>query len=180
MTSAAGSRTSNEGDTSGGRRVYPRAASLAALVGAHPDALRSLYGTGRATDPAELGDAPRGQLLAFGEAAELFLVTRPLVRLFGLLPWEGKTFDHGGNSGKNLILGKQLVRFHAETAASALDGKPSLVLSYDVPAYKNPWPVRALVDELRTIGDGIAIGPALFKGGGASPRLLLWFGLEPR
>lgn len=180
MTSAEGPRSDNERDVSGGRWVYPRAASLAALVGAHHGALRSLYGAGRVTDPAELGDAPRGQILALGEAAALFMATRPLARLFKLIPWEGKTFDHGGNSGKNLLFGKQLVRFHAEAVASALDGKPALVLSYDEPAYKNPWPLRAMVEELRTIGPGLAIGPALFKGRGASPRLLFWFGLEIR
>jgi hypothetical protein len=183
MTSSEGPRTdpdkAREVDAPGGRRIYPRVSSLAALSGGHPAALRALYGAGRATDPAELGDAPRGQLLALGEVTELFLLTRPLVRLLALLPWEGKTFDHGGNSGKNLILGSSLARFHAETAPSALDGKPALVLSYDVAEYKNPWPIRAIAGELRTVGHGIAIGPALWKGG-ASPRVLLWFGLEIR
>jgi hypothetical protein len=179
MTSSERTRTDRDGDTSSGRRIYPRVSSLAALSGAHPAALRALYSAGRATDPAELGDAPRGQLLALGEVTELFLLTRPLVRLFGLFPWEGKTFDHGGNSGKNLILGNALVRFRAEVAPSALDGNPALVLSYDVAEYKNPWPLRAITDELRTVGNGIAIGPALFKRG-ASPRVLLWFGLEIR
>jgi hypothetical protein len=187
MTSSEGSRTDKDRDSADGRRVYPRASSLAALSGAHPDALRALYSGGRATDPAELGDAPRGDILALGGATELFLVTRSLVRLVSLFPWEGKAFDHGGNSGKNLLLGRQLVRFHAEIAASALDSKPTLVLSYDVADHKNPWPIRALTDELRTVGDGIAVGPVLFHGGrgsasagSASPRLLLWFGLEIR
>lgn len=168
------------GSASGGRHVYPRASSLASLSGAHPDALRSLYIEGRPTDPAELGEAPRGEFLAFGETAELYFVSRPLVRLFGLFPWEGKVFDHGGNSGKNLVFGKQLLRFHAEIAASLADGRPALVLSYDVPEHKNPWPLSAIVDELRTVGDGIAIGPVFFKSGVTEPRLLLWFGLEIR
>lgn len=182
MTSSEASRTDNDGDAPAGRGVYPRASSLAALSGAHPDALRGLYSAGRATDPAELGDAPRGALLALGEVTELLLVNRSLVRLLSVFPWEGKTFDHGGNSGKNLLLGKPLVRFHAEIAPSSLDGKPALVLSYDVAEHKNPWPLRALIDELRTVGDGIAIGPVLFRRGksGASPRLLFWFGLEIR
>jgi len=52
MTSP-GSRTDLDDGASGGRGVYPRAASLASLSGAHPDALRALYSAGRPTDPAE-------------------------------------------------------------------------------------------------------------------------------
>src|SRR6185503_585412 len=180
MTSREPHRADKDADASGGRRVSTRVPELSALVGAHPDALRAIFGAGRATDPAELGAAPRGRFLAVGDGAAFFLLTRPIVRLFGsgLNPWEGKIFDHGGNSGKNVLFGRQVIRFHVETGPSALDGKPALLLSYGEAAYNNPWPIRAIVDELRTIGDGIAIGPALFYGGGASPRLLLWFGLE--
>jgi len=182
MTSTHSLRADKNADASGGRRVYPRVSSLASLVGGHPDALRGLYGSGQPADPAELGDQPRGQVLALGEGSDLFLMTRPLVRLLsgGFRPWEGKTFDHGGNSGKNVVFGKQLFRFRVETGASALDGKPALLLSYGEPSHKNPWPLRAVVDELRSVGSGIAIGPALFHGEGGSPRLLLWFGLEAR
>jgi len=156
--------------------------SLAPLVGAHPDALRALFAKGRAADPAELGDHPHGRLLAFGEGEGVFLALRPIVRVVShsLLPWEGKTFDHGGNSGKSVILGRQVFRFHAEVAASALDGQPALVLSHAEPAHKNPWPVRAIVEELRAVGDGVAIGPVWLRGASASPRLLGWFGLEAR
>ena len=160
------------------RRVVTQVESLNALVGGHPDALRKIYGAGRPTDPAELGDAPRGRLLAFMPGADMFLVLRPLVRGLAtdLLPWRGKVFDHGGNSGQNVVLGRRVYRFQAEGGPSEIDGEPALVLRYDAPAHGNPWPVRALKDELRTVGDGIAIGPAFFMGPtGAVP--LLWFGL---
>jgi hypothetical protein len=45
----------------------------------------------------------------------------------------------------------------------------------DYAAHANPWPIRAIRDELRTVGNGIAIGPALRAG---SSRPLFWFGLE--
>ncbi len=79
--------------------------SLDSLVAAHPDSLGELFAAGRATDPAELGDAPRGRVLAFAHGAEVFLVFRPLLRALGsgLMPWRGKTFDHGGNSGQNVL-----------------------------------------------------------------------------
>jgi hypothetical protein len=163
-----------------GRRVVTQVESLSALVGAHPDALRKIYGAGRATDPAELGDAPRGSLLALAAGADVFLVFRPVLRALaaGLMPWQGKTFDHGGNSGQNVVLGQKLLRFHAEVGPSHLDNRPALVLTYAEPAYGNPWPLSAVRDELRTVAPGIAIGPAIFTQG--LPTTLLWFGLEAR
>jgi hypothetical protein len=157
------------------RRVVTQVESLSALVGAHPDALRKIYGAGRAADPAELGPAPRGRLLALVPTSDVFLAVRPLIRALAtdLLPWRGKTFDHGGTSGQNVILGRGAFRFQAEVGPSALDGLPALLLSYDAPAHKNPWPVSAIRDELRAVGKGVAIGPAIFGG-----STLLWFGLE--
>jgi hypothetical protein len=165
----------------GGRRVVTQVESLSSLVGAHPDALRKIFGAARATDPAELGQEPRGRLLAIAPATSFVLALRPFLRGIsehGLLPWRGKTFDHGGNSGQNVVLGKKVVRFHAEVGPSHLDGRPALALTYDLPAYANPWPLRAVRDELRTVAPGIAIGPAIFMEG--SPTTLLWFGLEAR
>ncbi len=161
------------------RRVVTPVTSLASLVGGHPDALRRIYGAGRATDPAELGDAPHGTLLGFARGGEVFLALRPLLRAgAGVLPWQGKTFDHGGNSGQNVVLGRRLLRFQAEGGASLLDGRPALILTYDAPAHENPWPLRALRDELRTVGPGVAIGPAILPASAGAPVTLFWFGLE--
>lgn len=167
-----------------GRRSVPKIDSLSSLVGAHPDALGRIFGDGRVTDPGELGDAPRGRLLAFAPGADVFLVLRPLLRgLAGdLLPWRGKSFDHGGNSGQDVVLGRSVFRFQAESAPSQLDGLPALVLTYDGAAHKNPWPIRAVRQELRTVTVGspaIAIGPVLVTLGGAKTALL-WVGLEGR
>src|SRR5689334_13943059 len=157
----------------------PRGASmvttLASLVGAHPDALRKLFSEGRPADPAELGEVTRGLLLSIAAAEDVFLAVRPIVRLLssGPTPWKGKTFDHGGNSGQNLVFGKPRFRFRAEVAPSAIDGKPALRLLYNDPAFANPWPLRDVSDELRGIAPGMAIGPVLHHG-----RVLGWFGLE--
>lgn len=156
-------------------RTSSAVTTLSSLVGAHPDALRKLFSEGRPADPAELGDVTRGLLLSIAAAEDVFLAARPIVRALssGPTPWKGKTFDHGGNSGQNLIFGKPRLRFRAEVAPSVLDGKPSLRLVYADPAFDNPWLVRDVVDELRGIGPGIAIGPVLLHG-----RVLGWFGLE--
>jgi len=161
------------------RRSVARIDSLSSLVGGHPDALRHIFGGGRPADSSELGDAPRGRLLAFGLGANVFLALRPLLHALAgdLLPWRGKTFDHGGNSGQNLVLGRRVFRFQAEEGPSQIDGRPALVLTYDAPAHENPWPARAVRDELRAVGPGVAIGPVITSAGGA-PFPLLWFGLE--
>lgn len=177
MTSTAADKQGSEGPA--GRRVVTRVSSLGALVGAHPSALRSIYGEGVPADPAELGDAPRGRLLTVVPGSALFLAARPIVRAISgnLLPWQGKTFDHGGNSGQNVVFGKRVFRFRCERGESAIDAGPTLVLTYSHEAFGNPWPARAMVDELRMVGDGVAIGPAFFNAGSAL-ELLFWFGLE--
>jgi hypothetical protein len=168
-------------DAPGRRAVHP-VDSLSTLVGAHPGALREIFGAGRAADPGELGEAPRGRVLAFAQGAEVFLVFRPLLRALAgdRFPWRGVTFDHGGNSGQNVVFGRGVLRFRAEVGASRLDGRPALVLTYDAPAHENPWPIRAVRDELRMVGgggSGVAIGPVFLALGGA-PSALFWFGLE--
>jgi hypothetical protein len=156
----------------GPRRVTTAAHSLDSLVGSHPDALAALYAGAPAADPAELGEAPAGRILALQPLAPVFLLSRPLLDLLrsGAFPWKGKTFDHGGNSGQNRFFGARAVRFRAEVAPSLLDAEPTLVLTYSA---KNPWPIAAIRDELRTVADGLAIGPVFFH-----DRLVAWFGLE--
>ena len=163
-----------------GSRYVPPPTTLQELVGAHPDALRKMYRAGRPADPAELGDAPRGRVLTLEAGPDLFLLTRPIIRALGTdsFPWKGKVFDHGGNAGQNVVFGKTMLRFRTEVGPSDVDGKPTLILLYDSPAFKNPWPIRAIRDELRSIGPKIAIGPAFMTVGGGARRCLLWFGLE--
>ena len=150
--------------------------SLSALVGAHPDALREIYADGRPADPVDLGEAPRGRVLALGTGAQLFLLGRPLVRAFSteLFPWKGMRFNPHGASGENVLLGLGVLRFRTEVGPSRLDGRPALILTYAAPAHGNPWPFRAFTDELRLVGGSVAVGPTFFE---ASTKPLLWFGL---
>lgn len=164
-------------------RIVASGHTLESLVGAHPRALRQIYGQGRPAAPAELGDEPRGALLAL-EDARAFSLLRPLMKgldgltALGRSPWRGKVFDHGGNAGQNVLVGgKRVARFRATLAASALDGQPTLALTYDEPAFKNPWPLTRVVDELRMIDDGVAIGPALVRRRHGLD-VVLWFGLS--
>jgi hypothetical protein len=162
-------------------RLAVNVTSIDELVGAHPDTLRNIYGKGKPCDPADLGDQPQGRLLALQAGSDAFMLLRPIVRALasGLLPWQGKVFDHGGNAGQNVVFGRRVSRFRTERAESLVDGQPTLALLYDSPAFGNPWPLRAVRDELRSVAPGIAIGPAIFQAGGR-PRVVLWFGLGVR
>ncbi|MGK3965614.1 hypothetical protein WMF38_15740 [Sorangium sp. So ce118] len=159
-------------------RRTPQVTSLDDLVGAHPDALRQFYEAGRPADPAELGDAPRGRLLALQPTAGVHMATRPLITALASpwMPWKGHAFDHGGNSGMNVVLGSKVCRFKAQLLPSELDGAPTLALTYGEKAFGNPWPVSAVKDELRAISPGIAIGPMLLRWQ-ERWHALLWFGL---
>ena len=178
MSSAAVARENGKSEIPPGR-LASHVGKLDDLIGAHPDALRKIYSGGRPTDPGELGETPRGRLLALDGAREIFSLLKPVLRALGgdALPWKGKVFDHGGNAGQNIVLGKNMLRFRTERGPSDIDGRPTLVLLYDSAAFKNPWPVRAMRDELRTVAPGIAIGPAFMTIAGAR-RPLFWFGLE--
>lgn len=191
-TNGSSAGASDHAGPAGARRNTPSPVlDLDELVGAHPSALRDIYASGSVTDPLDLGDAPRGRLLALAPTEEIHFLVRPLVRALasGAMPWRGKVFD-GMGGGANVVLGQRLGAFRHEPGASMIDGRPALLLRYDA----QPWPLRAVVDELRTIGDGIAIGPALFTGSSGSsdssgftsvggsarlaPSVLLWFGLS--
>lgn len=156
-------------------RIATTVTSLDPLVGAHPSALRSIY---EKSDPATveaLLGAPEGR--AHGrflttiptEGAHLLL--RPLLQLVSttLMPWDGVHFDHGGNAGVNVIFGRKTGRFRADREASWLDGEPCLALSYPGASW--------LRDELRAVGDGLALGVTFVSARGAKVPAV-WFGLS--
>jgi hypothetical protein len=165
---------------SGSSFTTTRVRSLDELLGGHPEALRAIYLAGRPTDPAELGDEPRGLLLALEPTRDIHFLVRPIFNAIttGAVPWKGKRFD-GAGSGTNVVFGQQKVPFGYELGTSDLDGEPTLVIRYDRSEDGNPWPIRNIKDELRTVADGVAIGPALFSATeGGNRKVVLWFGLE--
>jgi hypothetical protein len=98
--------------------------------------------------------------------------------------WEGKSFEatsdtHG--SGYNrvngaAVLGRQnLFPFATSFGPSALDGKPTLILDYDLAV--NPSYIRHVHDEIREVSPGVFLGPAMWKRG-ADKLMVLWFALD--
>ena len=101
--------------------------------------------------------------------------------------WEGKTFEASSDTrgvGHNRVFvpgvfGRQNL-FPLETlfGPSAIDGKPTLILDYDLDV--NPGYIRHIHDEIREVSPGLFLGPAMWKGRGDQKTLVLWFALDSR
>jgi hypothetical protein len=98
--------------------------------------------------------------------------------------WEGKSFEASSDShgmGFNRVngagvLGRQnLFPFATSFGPSAIDGKPTLILDYDLAV--NPGYIRHVHDEIREVSPGVFLGPAMWKRG-AAKIMILWFGLD--
>jgi hypothetical protein len=157
------------------KRDIAHVPSLAALLGAHPDALRDIYLAAEPADPTAFGRT-RGLLLAVESLSSVHLLVRPAVRLLAgsFNPWRGVTFESGGTTGTNRVLGFDAIRFRCEVDRSELDGRPALVVRYG--GFGHSWPIANVVDELRIVGDGIAIGPSMLSGPHGM-SLLAWWGI---
>ncbi len=100
--------------------------------------------------------------------------------------WEGKTFHADSDTrgvGHNrvalaAVLGRQnLFPFETSFGPSAIDGKPTLILDYDLGV--NPPYIRKIHDEIREVSPGAFLGPAMWKGA-RDKVLVLWFALDAR
>ena len=100
--------------------------------------------------------------------------------------WEGKTFHAESDTrgvGHNRVrlqsvLGRQnLFPFETAFGASAIDGKPTLILDYDLAV--NPQYIRHVHDEIREVSPGVFMGPAMWKRE-RDKVLVLWFALDAR
>ncbi len=100
--------------------------------------------------------------------------------------WEGKTFQSSTDVtgvGHNRVrvprvLGRQsLFPFETRFDASAIDGRPTLVLDYDLDV--NPPYIRRIHDEIREVSASVFLGPAMLKRS-RDKLLVLWFALDAR
>ncbi len=100
--------------------------------------------------------------------------------------WEGKTFQASSDTrgvGHNRVfvpraLGRQnLFPFETLFGPSAIDGRPTLILDYDLSV--NPSYIRKIHDEVREVSPGLFLGPAMWKGD-KGKALVLWFALDSR
>ena len=96
--------------------------------------------------------------------------------------WEGKTFEATTTrAGRPQSRIRRRCARSAEPVSvrhlfgpSAIDGKPTLVLDYDLAV--NPGYIRHVHDEIREVSPGMFVGPAMWKNG--ATRRCLWFALD--
>ncbi|MGH7297148.1 MAG: hypothetical protein ACRELB_19575 [Polyangiaceae bacterium] len=146
--------------------------------------LGELYATG--TTPTRLGTMegdPRGRMLAV-RALDHGATGRLLrgIASAAAFPWGGKSFRGDGERGTGLnrvhLFGRhQLFPFATSVRPSVIDGRPCVALDYDLP--DNPALIRSIHDEVREVGPGLFLGPAMWKAK-AGPRFVLWFALDTR
>lgn len=161
--------------------------SLDALAALSSDELDGLYRTASVSRSMHSADgALVGRMLAVkGLPAAL---AAPLRRFAGSrsFVWEGKTFQAASETrgmGHNRVnipkaLGRQnLFPFETSFGPSAIDGRPTLVLDYDLDV--NPGYIRHIHDEIREVAPGLFLGPAMWKGA-RNKSLVLWFALDSR
>ena len=98
-----------------------------------------------------------------------------------VFPWGGKSFSANNKStgrGINRVkLGGRHLLFPFETAfaASVIDGRPCVVLDYDLG--DNPGLICKIHDEVREVSPGVYLGPAMWKTA-TTPEFVLWFALD--
>lgn len=149
------------------------------------DELGPVYANGKVpASLAVLDGHPRGRMLAVRK-----LDRGPVgdaLRAFSgavAFPWGGKSFaSESASSGAGInrvrLLGRhQLFPFHTRFAPSAIDGKSTIVLDYDLS--DNPGLIRKIHDEIREVSPGLFLGPAMWKTD-REPVLVLWFALDTR
>jgi hypothetical protein len=118
---------------------------------------------------------PPGDLL--GSKLRAFAGSRAFV-------WDGKSFSaHSETTGAGInrvrvpaVLGSQnLFPFHTSIGPSRVDGRPAILLDYDLP--ENPGYIRRVHDEVRSVAKGLYLGPAMWKHKG-DVTTVLYFALS--
>ena len=161
--------------------------SLDTFAARSVDQLDALYRAATVSTTMHAADGKLiGRMLAIRGLPGAF--ANPLRRWAGArsFMWEGKTFQASSDTrgvGHNRVnipraLGRQnLFPFETLFGPSAIDGKPTLILDYDLDV--NPSYIRHIHDEIREVSPGVFLGPAMWKGDHGK-SLVLWFALDSR
>jgi hypothetical protein len=144
--------------------------------------LGAIYAKGTVPTLADLDGSPRGRMLAFvgplGRGRPFDGLRRFAASSY--FPWGGKSFaskspEHGSGINRVRMLG-DLFRFETRVGPSEVDGKPCLILDYDLAP--NPWFIRKIHDELRQVSPRLFLGPAMWKTKHGA-KLVLYFAIAP-
>ena len=147
------------------------------LVDKSKDELDDLFLGGDTPDKDALDGETRGRVLA-GRGPLRAEAVREIVNT-PLLPWKGKSIDHG--LGANRFgygpLERQGFEFETRMEPSLVpeDSDDVLIFDYDQP--ENPPGVRRIRDDLKEIDDGLFLGTSNVEVGDGY-RFLIYFALE--
>jgi hypothetical protein len=179
--------TQTPAPTSTSRASTDSVHSLDALAARSTTELDALYRAATVSSSMHAADgALIGRMLAVKSLPAV--IASPLRRFAASrsFVWEGKTFQAASDTrgvGHNRVhipraLGRQnLFPFETLFGPSAIDGKPTLILDYDLDV--NPSYIRHIHDEIREVAPGLFLGPAMWKGA-TDKSLVLWFALDSR
>jgi len=163
-------------------RVTRTITGLDDLVYLEHDELRALYEGARAPAIGDLSGPLRGRMLAVPALPDLITSLPRAWARTQRFPWRGKTFtprtaDAGDGINRVVSDRVSLFRFTTRIAPSRHDRAPALELDYD--HRENPFFIRAIEDEVRTIAPGLWLGQAWLRVG-AQKTFVLWFALTDR
>lgn len=142
--------------------------------------LEALYRAAPCPPLSALDGDLRGRMLAWpGAGRATGLALRSLAGR-SWFPWRGKSFrplsgDAGEGINRVISDARRWYRFETRLGPSLCDGREALLLDYDLPT--NPFFIRPIKDEVRTLQPGLFLGQA-WLAAGAAPRLVLYFALE--
>lgn len=160
-------------------RITRTIAALDDLVFLEHDELRLLYENAQAPSMRDLSGPLRGRMLAVPALPDAVTALPRAWARTKRFPWRGKTFSpisDAAGEGINRVGSDRvsLFRFTTAITPSRHDARPALELDYDHPS--NPFFIRAIEDEVRTIAAGLWLGQAWLRTG-RTKTFVLWFAL---
>jgi hypothetical protein len=184
-TATAKATTTAAAPTASGTRATPAPLSLDDLAGKTVAELTALYQAG--TIPASiaaLDGTPRCRMLSIvGIDRGPVAAAIRNISASRFFPWAGKSFtsrtaEEGEGINRVRLAGeRRWYPFATRVEPSAIDGKPAILLDYDL--VQNPFFIRRIRDELREIAPGLFLGPAMADVG-SKPSLILYFACDLR
>lgn len=178
MTAATTSTTISSEE----RAARREARALDDLLRLGADELGELYR--RASTP-RIGDVDgdlRGRMLVSPRGGEALAAPMRRLAKWRFFPWRGKSFrprDQAHGEGINRVFSEhsRWFRFETSIGPSRAGDFDALQLDYDLP--ENPFFIRAIKDEIRTLEPGLWLGQA-YVVVRDRPSLALYFALQSR
>jgi hypothetical protein len=156
--------------------------SLDDLLYLGPDDLAHFYRTAETPRVSDLDGDLRGRLLAVPLAGTSLASFVRALGAWDRFPWRGKSFratDDAHGEGINRFLTDRFRRYPFTTSIGPSRAGDFDAVQLDYDREDNPFFIRGIKDELRTIEPGLFLGTAWIERRG-KPRLGCYFGLTTR